>query len=100
MKNHPTITIKDVKFVLIEKEDYVDMVNRLEKLPPSPYTFMTKTSANKLVRRLLRSNKEICWNDNPDEEYDDGCCSQCCVYKILGYDAADRICQRGKRWSK
>jgi len=80
--------------VLLTSDEYEELSN-----PCKCYTFLTKTKAKKLVERILRKEKAVCWN-NTDEGYEDGCCSSCPVYTILGDDAADVICERDKRWSK
>ncbi len=80
--------------VVLTKEEYDALSD-----PDKTYTLMTKTSAKRAVRNLLKAMDFVCWHDNQAAD-GDGACSLCPVYTHLGYDAADRMCDKGKSLSK
>jgi len=64
--------------VLLTEDEYAELSN-----PDKCYTLLTKTKASKLVVRLLKADKQTCWNDT-GEDYEDGCCSYCTVLYHIG----------------
>ena len=80
--------------VLLSEEEYQKLTN-----PDKTYTLVTKTSARKVVDKLLKHFNANCWLDDPEIDYDDWCCSACPVYSVLG-DEGGRLCLRQKAWSK
>jgi len=91
---------------LVDAAKYDKLMAVVEKRPASPYTFVTKTVAGKIVRKVLKDNDFKCYHDMTpdDEEYEDQiydwCCSICPIYTVLGQEGGDRVCTRRKRWSK
>lgn len=89
------ITIREGD-VLLSASEYFELTN-----PDTTYTMMTKTAAKSAVKTLLKSEGFTCYHDRqPILGSIDGCCSMCPVMVKLGHDAGNRMCTRGKWWSK
>lgn len=86
--------ITGVRYILSENE-YEALTN-----PDKCYTLLTKTKARKAVKNILKQFNEVCWNDDPEEDDESGCCSYCSVMRVLGSEAGEVMCDRHKRWSK
>lgn len=84
--------LKDV--YILSKEEY-------EKLscPDKTYTLLTKTSAEKIRKHLLKMSKFVCWHDNDEFDWDIFCCSECPIYIMLGEEGY-RVCLKQKRWEQ
>lgn len=80
--------------VLLTKEEYEKLTN-----PDKTYTMVSKTSANAIVKNLLKHHTSVCYLDDPEIDWDDWCCSYCLVYLVLG-DPGGHLCLRQKVWSK
>lgn len=83
----------DEPIYLLTEEEYKNITD-----PKKCYTFMTKSLANKLVKKLLKDWKFECWMDDKQINTDDFDCEECPVMKLLGNEVGERICTRPKYW--
>lgn len=75
---------------LLQKDEYERLIN-----PDVTYTLMTKTTAIKAVKNILKETGFTCWHDGETEDT----CTECPVMTLLGNDAGKRMCTRQKLWA-
>lgn len=76
---------------LLTEEEYTKLTN-----PDVCYTLMTKTAANRAVKKLLEYDNFVCWHDT--EENEDIFCNECPVYRIFDEDICRKLCIKQKKF--